>query len=90
MSDRIELCARKRLGEIVEARWRLDRLLGIGGSAAVYAATHRNGYRVAIKILHRSHAESRRAAPGLLREARIVNSVRHPGVVAAFELGARG
>jgi serine/threonine protein kinase len=44
--------ARTRLGELVLGKWRLDRLIGIGGMAAVFEATHRNGNRVAIKILH--------------------------------------
>src|SRR5204863_4372566 len=44
--------AQKRLGELVLDKWRLDRLIGIGGMAAVFEATHRNGNRVAIKMLH--------------------------------------
>lgn len=36
--------------------WKLDTLLGIGGMAAVYAATHRNRSRVALKVLHRELA----------------------------------
>src|SRR5690349_439200 len=44
--------ARRRLGTVLKSRYRLDRILGAGGMATVYAATHRNGYEVAIKILH--------------------------------------
>src|SRR5690606_40897215 len=44
--------ATERVGQTVCDKWRLDALLGVGGMAAVYAATHRNGKRVALKILH--------------------------------------
>ena len=44
--------AAARVGQFVSARWHLDSLIGCGGMAAVYAATHRNGTRVAIKMLH--------------------------------------
>jgi hypothetical protein len=44
--------ARIRVGRVLCEKWRLDVLLGVGGMAAVYAATHRNGSRVAVKILH--------------------------------------
>ena len=44
--------AQARLGSTLKGKWRLDALIGVGGMAAVYAATHRNGLRVAVKLLH--------------------------------------
>ena len=44
--------AESRVGLLLRDKWRVDQLLGLGGMAAVYAATHRNGKRAAIKILH--------------------------------------
>ena len=44
--------AAQRIGRCVRDRWHLDEVLGVGGTAAVYAATHRNGKRVALKMLH--------------------------------------
>jgi len=35
--------ASARLGTVLREKWRLDVLLGLGGMAAVYGATHRNG-----------------------------------------------
>ena len=35
-------------GRVLKQKWKLDALLGIGGMAAVYAATHRNGGRAAM------------------------------------------
>jgi serine/threonine-protein kinase len=53
--------------------------------AVVYAATHRNGYRVAIKMLkprHSSYADLRRAFG---REARVANEVPHRCVVPVLD-----
>ncbi|MBL8740575.1 MAG: serine/threonine protein kinase, partial [Myxococcales bacterium] len=44
--------AEARVGSVLREKWRLDRLLGVGGMAAVYEATHRNGKRGAVKLLH--------------------------------------
>ena len=49
----VEKRASARVGTEVKGKWKIDRLLGLGGMAAVYAATHRNGKRVAVKMLHR-------------------------------------
>lgn len=48
--------ARARLGKTIKGKYRLESMLGIGGMATVYAATHRNGSRVALKILHSEFA----------------------------------
>ncbi|MGO9834801.1 MAG: hypothetical protein ACLP1X_11330, partial [Polyangiaceae bacterium] len=50
--DPLVVRANGRIGQMLRNKWRLDVLLGVGGMAAVYAATHRNGTRVAIKMLH--------------------------------------
>ena len=52
--------AKSRLGQAVLGKWRLERLIGMGGMAAVFEAIHRNGNRVAIKILHPDLARFRR------------------------------
>src|SRR5690349_14051124 len=44
--------AEARIGWMLRDKWRLERLLGVGGMAAVYAAVHRNGKRGAVKMLH--------------------------------------
>src|SRR5689334_13102446 len=34
--------AQKRVGVTLAGRWKIERLIGIGGMAQVFAATHRN------------------------------------------------
>ncbi|MBM4362900.1 MAG: hypothetical protein FJ104_09490, partial [Deltaproteobacteria bacterium] len=42
----------ERVGLMLRDKWHIDALLGVGGMAAVYKATHRNGKEVAVKMLH--------------------------------------
>ena len=79
--------ARTRLGELVLGKWRLDRLIGIGGMAAVFEATHRNGNRVAIKILHPDLAGFDEIRERFLAEGYAANRVSHPGVVTVRDEG---
>ena len=53
MDDEATERASRRIGQVISGKYRIDRVLGIGGAAAVFAATHRNGNRVALKMLHR-------------------------------------
>lgn len=79
--------AQARVGQTLCGKWRLDGLLGIGGMAAVYAATHKNGTRVAIKTLHADLAELPDVHERFVEEAYVANRVGHPGVVAVRDEG---
>jgi serine/threonine-protein kinase len=81
----VEELARKRLGRTIKGKWRLDRLIGVGGMAAVYAATHRNGARVAIKMLHPTISASTQIRARFIREGYLANKVDHPGVVRILD-----
>ncbi|HEY2517573.1 MAG TPA: protein kinase [Polyangiaceae bacterium] len=77
--------ARTRVGTILREKYRLDELLGIGGTAAVYGATHRNKKRFAIKILHAELSLLTEIRHRFLREGYVANSVNHPGAVAVLD-----
>lgn len=84
--DELEKRARARVGSSVAGgRWQLDSLLGVGGMAAVYAATHRNGKRVALKILHAELSTNPDARERFLEEAYTANRVGHPNVVSILD-----
>jgi len=72
---------RARVGQLISGKWRLDALIGVGGMAAVYMATHRNGSIGAVKILHDEVALNEEVRERFLREAYIANKVGHPGTV---------
>ncbi len=73
------------VGALLKDKWRIDALLGRGGMATVYAATHRNGMRVAIKILHRAMTMNREVRERFLREGYVANAVGHSGAVKVLD-----
>ena len=75
----------RRVGTVIKGKWQVDALLGVGGMAAVYAATHRNGQRVALKILHPDFSKESTVASRFLREAYVSNKVGHPSCVSVFD-----
>ncbi len=75
----------RRVGTVIKGKWQVDALLGVGGMAAVYAATHRNGQRAALKILHPDFSKESTVAARFLREAYVSNKVGHPGCVSVFD-----
>ena len=74
-----------RLGVTLKGKWRLDVLLGVGGTAAVYGATHRNGSKAAVKVLHEAMATNPLARQLFLREGEIANAVEHDGVIKILD-----
>ncbi len=70
---------------MLDDKWTLDRLLGVGGMAAVYAATHRNGARAAVKVLHPDLSRHKDVRERFLREGYAANRVEHPGAVKVLD-----
>jgi serine/threonine-protein kinase len=53
--------------------------------AAVYACTHRNGMRVAVKVLHPEMSANKEARSRFLREGYVANKVEHTGAVKVID-----
>src|SRR5688500_5816422 len=79
--------ARARVGTHIHEKFLLRRLLGVGGMAAVYEAQHRNGSRIALKVLHAALDASQHQRKRLLREAYVANTIVHPGAVRIHDDG---
>lgn len=72
-----------RLGD-----YELMNELGSGGMGVVFRARQSSLDRiVALKLMHRPLSEDREHAARFLREARVAASLRHPGIVAIYDLG---
>jgi len=75
-----------RIGEVIDGKWTLERLIGVGGMAAVYAARHQVGTTVAIKILHPQFARLTELRQRFEREARVMGQLDHPGAVEVRDI----
>src|SRR5438105_3390579 len=79
--------ARDRLGRIL-GKYRLDDVLGAGGTSVVYAATEvTTGARVALKLLHDYLSRSSEVCRRFVREGYLSNMIGHPGMVRVIDDG---
>lgn len=76
-----------RVGEYLLDTWRLEVLIGVGGMAAVYCASHHDGRRGAAKILHPQYAREIEIQGRFRREATIARTIEHPAVVRVLDEG---
>jgi serine/threonine-protein kinase len=90
--DRVEMGRRlayeqaaRRVGAVLSERWRVERVIGIGGMAQVFAAQHRNGRWVAVKVMRPELVVEPLLVERFLREGYVANKVQHPGAVAILD-----
>jgi serine/threonine protein kinase len=76
------------VGETVDTRYELRRLIAHGGMGLVFEAAHKFTRRaVALKLLPDDLRAQKEARGRLLREAHALTAVRHPGFVEALDAG---
>lgn len=85
LSSEVVENAERRVGATIGGKWHLDRVIGVGGMAAVYEATHRNRNRVAIKLLHPALSIEEGTRRRFLREGYVANTIRHEGAVQVLD-----
>ncbi len=85
MDPELEQRASARIGTTIRDKYRIESVLGVGGMAVVYRATHRNQAEFAIKMLHPELSMRESLRQRFLREGLAANSVKHPGVCAVVD-----
>src|SRR5437660_8667943 len=76
------------VGQILDDKYRLERLLGQGGMGAVYLATHLGTDRyVALKLIAPQFMRNSEFVERFKREARAAGRLRHPNVVDVTDFG---
>lgn len=88
VSDVVPVRRAPQVGDLLDGMWRLEAILGRGGSALVFAATHLDGRRAAVKVLHEDLCWDPNIVARFLGDGRIARLVRHPGVVIPLHEGA--
>ncbi|WP_394833395.1 protein kinase [Pendulispora rubella] len=77
-------------GAIVGGRWQVTRMLGKGGTGAVFEARATDGERVAVKVLLPEWKASEQVVERFAREARVLMRLRTRHVGKLFEVGNLG
>jgi serine/threonine-protein kinase len=73
---------------VLADRYRLDSVLGSGAMGVVYRGTHLMlGGPIAVKFLHGPWAKIPEYRARFRREARLLATLRHPGVVSVLDYG---
>ena len=76
------------IGEIIDGRYQLTRVVGSGGMATIYAAIDlRLDRQVAVKIMHSHLAQDEQFVSRFIREAKAAASLSHPNIVAVLDQG---
>jgi serine/threonine-protein kinase len=88
MQQGLESAAGVREGDILAGKYRVDRLLGVGGMGVVVAASHvQLETKVAIKFLLPEMLDSREAVARFAREARAAVRITSEHVARIFDVG---
>ncbi|MBW2453052.1 MAG: protein kinase [Deltaproteobacteria bacterium] len=75
-------------GTVLEGKYRLVRLLGVGGMGSVYEAEHTLiSRRVAVKLLLPQLADIPEMAERFLREARSASEIDHENIIGIHDVG---
>lgn len=76
------------IGTVLHDRWRVLSALGKGGMGEVWLAEHlTSGRKEALKILMPQVARDPQFVSRFRREARAVNRLRHPNIIALYDFG---
>lgn len=83
--------SRYRAGDIFADKYRIERVLGVGGMGVVLAATHIDlGERRAIKLMHTTGADDSEYVMRFLREARALARLRGEHIARVHDVGRLG
>jgi hypothetical protein len=76
------------IGAIIDERYRIEAIIGVGGMAAVFSAEHvRLGHRVALKVLLPAFQEHEEIRARFAREALAMARLDHPHIATAIDYG---
>lgn len=76
------------LGQVLDDRYRITKILGTGGMGKVYLATNLNTEKpYAIKVMHAELRHNQDAQKRFSREARAISAIAHPHIVELYDFG---
>src|ERR1043165_8531605 len=77
-----------QVGDVLEGRYKLQRIIGEGGMGTVFLAEHvLIKRRVAIKVLRADFARDADVIERFMNEARAAGTLGHPNIVESTDMG---
>ncbi len=78
-------------GQVFAGRYMIEAVIGRGGMGVVYKAIDKvSGQPVALKLISSSYLGGERAVRRLIEEGVTARDIRHPNVVAVYDVGLEG
>ena len=75
------------LGYTFDGRYKIDRVIGVGGMAFVYAATdEQTGNMIALKLLKEKFSDDTRAVKRFINESKSLELLCHPNIVKVHDI----
>lgn len=76
-------------GTVIDDRYRIEEVLGIGGFGAVYKCTQLTmDQHIAVKVLKHEHIKSEEHVKRFAREAQAASKLSHPNTIRIFDFGS--
>ena len=83
--------AQRYVGKIIDRRYQIVRIIGIGGMAVVYEATDVVMNRtVALKMLKDEMSDDEEFIKRFINESKAVSMLSHPNIVKIFDVSVKG
>ena len=77
-----------KVGDLLDEKYRLERLLGKGGMGKVFEAKHeRIGKRLAVKVLRPEFTQNPQVVGRFTREAEAAAAIGHPAIIDIHDIG---
>ncbi len=78
------------VGQTLDRRYRLLRIIGVGGMAVVYEGRDlNNGRRVAVKMLKEEYENDALSVSRFVNESRAIASLSHPNIVKIYDVSVK-
>ena len=79
--------SKQYIGAVFDGRYKIERIVGIGGMAFVYEATDLiHNRKVAIKLLKDKFSDDTRAVKRFINESKSLELLNHPNIVKIFDI----
>ena len=78
------------VGATFDGRYKIERVVGIGGMAFVYEATdEQTGGKVALKLLKEKFSDDNRAVKRFINESKSLELLNHPNIVKIHDISVK-